>query len=322
MPGCGDRAFLFSGLHNKIDGTKAAIANFRLLVYVAAATGNGACCGTMCCYPADRSRRETQGETILLAIIGGSGLSKLDILREGKWLQIKTPFQDFPVALLQGTIEELPVVFLPRHGSDHLIPPHKINYRANIWALKEHGVTDIISVNAVGGINPQMSPGQLAIPDQLIDYTWGREHTFYAEDLKEVVHVDFTQPYSKRLRHLLVIAVEQEQQELDQAEANLPMTRGVYGCTQGPRLESAAEILRMRHDGCDMVGMTGMPEAGLARELGLHYACLALSVNRAPGLGDTPITMEVINQTLAAGMVEVKRILLLFVQLYRERTVI
>ena len=258
----------------------------------------------------------------MLAVIGGSGLSKLDILEGAEISSYTTPFAPGQVEILHGKLADIPVAFLPRHGSEHKIPPHLINYRANLWALKDHGVSDIIAINAVGGINPQVSPGRLAIPDQLIDYTFGRAHTFYEQDLDEVVHIDFTHPYSKRLRHLLVIAVEQEQLEEDESEENMPMTRGVYGCVQGPRLETAAEIARMRKDGCDMVGMTGMPEAALARELGLNYACLALSVNRAAGLEDSPITMEVINKNLTAGIAEVKKVLQVFVELYRDRTAV
>ena len=258
----------------------------------------------------------------MLAIIGGSGLSKLDILEAAEDSTYSTAFDQKPVKILQGTLAGIPVAFLPRHGAEHDIPPHRINYRANLKALKEHGVTDIIAINAVGGINPQMSPGRLAIPDQLIDYTYGRAHTYYEQDLDEVVHVDFTHPYSKRLRHMLVIAVEQEQLEEDESEESMPVTKGTYGCVQGPRLETAAEIERMRRDGCDMVGMTGMPEAALARELGINYACLALSVNRAAGLDDTPITMEAINRTLATGMKEVKKVLKVFVAIYRDRTTI
>ncbi len=263
-----------------------------------------------------------EGGEALLAVIGGSGLSRLDILNDIRTVSYQTPYAGTDIEVLQGSLEGLPVAFLPRHGPEHKIPPHRINYRANLWALKEHGVRDIVAVNAVGGICPQMSPGKLAIPDQLIDYTCGRAHTYYEDNLEEVVHVDFTHPYSKRLRQLLVIAVEQEQREEDDAEEELPMTRGVYGCAQGPRLETAAEVARMRRDGCDMVGMTGMPEAALARELGLQYACLALSVNRAAGLEEAPITMEAINQTLTSGMGEVKKVLRVFVGLYRERTVI
>lgn len=255
----------------------------------------------------------------MLAIIGGSGLSKLDILERVEIASYSTPFGKGNVDILHGELNQQQIVFLPRHGSPHTIAPHRINYRANLWALREHGVKDIIAVNAVGGIAPQMAPGRLAIPDQLIDYTYGRAHTIHDQDLDEVVHIDFTHPYSKRLRHMLILAVEQEQLEGDESEDSMPMTEGVYGCTQGPRLETAAEILRMRRDGCDMVGMTGMPEASLAREFGINYACLALSVNRAAGLEEAPITMEAISNTLATGMLEVKRVLQVFVELYKNR---
>jgi purine nucleoside phosphorylase len=162
-----------------------------------------------------------------------------------------------------------------------------------------------------------MSPGQLAIPDQLIDYTYDRAHTFHETDLKEVVHIDFTHPYSAHLRHLLILAVEREQDDLGEGDDSLPLTRGVFGVTQGPRLETAAEIARLRRDGCDIVGMTGMPEAALARELGIRYACLALSVNRAAGLEERPITMTDINQVLDSGMRRVKEVLTVFLQCYR-----
>lgn len=254
----------------------------------------------------------------MLAIIGGSGLSKLDILDNQETKSVVTPYGQAEVVVTIGAIHGEKVAFLPRHGADHVIPPHKINYRANIWALKEIGVTEIIAINAVGGIDPQLSPGQLAIPDQIIDYTYGRKHTFFEEDLTEVVHIDFSRPYSRRLRHLLVLMVESEDRESIAAIDSLPVTRGTYGCTQGPRLESAAEIARLKQDGCDMVGMTGMPEAALARELGLGYACLAVSVNRAAGLEEKPITMEAINQALYLGMGEVKKLLPVLVKLYAD----
>ncbi|MBL4820915.1 MAG: S-methyl-5'-thioinosine phosphorylase [Gammaproteobacteria bacterium] len=252
----------------------------------------------------------------MLAIIGGSGLSRLDILQDTALEKVTTPFSESAVEILTGSIGEQKLAFLPRHGKTHVIPPHKINYQANLWALHQLGVTDIVSVNAVGGIDPQMAPGQLAIPDQIIDYTHGRLHTYYQENLSKVVHIDFTHPYSKRLRHLLIVAMEQQGDDLDEVVEGLPVTQGVYGCTQGPRLETAAEIIRLKQDGCDMVGMTGMPEAGLARELGMEYACLALSVNRAAGLEKKPITMEDINHTLVAGMAEVKKLIPVFARLY------
>ncbi len=252
----------------------------------------------------------------MLAIIGGSGLSKLDILEGSSSIMVATSFAEPEVEILVGRISDQPVAFLPRHGNNHVIPPHKINYKANMWALQQIGVTDVIAINAVGGINPQMAPGQLAIPDQLIDYTYGRSHTFNEENLTEVVHLDFSHPYSRKLRHLLIVAVEQEDRESIDVVDSLPMTEGVYACTQGPRLETAAEVTRLKHDGCDMVGMTGMPEAALAKELGIDYACLALSVNRAAGLEDKPITMETINHTLYIGMGVVKKLLPVFVTLY------
>jgi len=252
----------------------------------------------------------------LLAIIGGSGLSKLDILQEPSYTKVATPHAESEVVIQSGRIAGHTIAFLPRHGEQHVIPPHKINYKANLWALQKIGITDVIAINAVGGINPQMAPGQLAIPDQIIDYTFARGHTFYEENLTEVVHIDFSHPYSNKLRHLLITAVENEDRESMAAIDSLPMTEGVYGCTQGPRLETAAEVARLRQDGCDMVGMTGMPEAALAKELGLRYACLALSVNRAAGLAATPITMEAINHTLSIGMGAVKKLLPVFVELY------
>ena len=251
-----------------------------------------------------------------MAIIGGSGLSKLNLLQESNSTTVATPYSESETEILIGRISGHTVAFLPRHGRHHVIPPHKINYKANLWALHKIGVTDVIAINAVGGINPQMAPGQLAIPDQLIDYTFNRSHTFYEEKLTEVVHIDFSHPYSRKLRHLLVVAVENEDQESMATVDSLLMTEGVYGCTQGPRLETAAEVTRLKQDGCDMVGMTGMPEAALARELGMEYACLALSVNRAAGLSATPITMEAINRTLFLGMGVVKKLLPIFVKCY------
>jgi purine nucleoside phosphorylase len=169
-------------------------------------------------------------------------------------------------------------VFLPRHGSGHTLAPHEVNYRANVWALKDIGASEVIAVNSVGAIDTSLPPGGIAVPDQLIDYTWGRSHSFFEGAGQPVRHADFTEPYSARVRRRLLAAA---------ARAGVPvMDGGVYGATQGPRLESRAEIDRMARDGCAMVGMTGMPEAGLARELDLEYACCAVVVNRAAGRGD------------------------------------
>jgi 5'-methylthioinosine phosphorylase len=191
------------------------------------------------------------------------------------------------------------VAFIARHGRGHKVPPHRINYRANIWALHHIGVRAVIGVNAVGGIHARTGPGALAVPRQIIDYSWGREHTYFADGLDAVTHIDFTEPYAESLRQLLL-----------RSAGNVDVWgEGVYACTQGPRLESAAEVRRLQRDGCDMIGMTGMPEAALARELGLAYACLALSVNWAAGLTEEPISMEAIGAVIDTGMASVLAVL-------------
>lgn len=236
----------------------------------------------------------------MLAIIGGTGLSQIDCFEPVGEEIIDTPFSKKGVAVGIFQNEHTRLAFLPRHGKDHVIPPHKINYRANIWALLQLGVVQIISINAVGGIHKNLAPGNFAVPDQLIDYTTGRNSTFFDENLKEVTHVDFTFPYNEELRQGILNsanAIKKGEHAL-----RFVMNTGVYGCTQGPRLETAAEISRLKQDDCDMVGMTGMPEAALARELGISYATLALSVNWAAGLGEGIIELEEIHQILDDGM--------------------
>ncbi len=236
-----------------------------------------------------------------LGIIGGTGLSALDGLEVVKRMVVHTPYGEPSAPLTLGVLDDKEVVFLPRHGAAHTIPPHKINYCANIHALEEAGVTDIIAVAAVGGIGEGMGPGALVIPDQIIDYTWGRKSTFFEDGLKSVVHIDFTEPYHTPLRQLLLACAKELKIDV--------LDKGVYGATQGPRLESAAEITRMERDGCTLVGMTGMPEAALAREAEINYACCAVSANWAAGKSDEEITMEKIEAALTAGMAEVKRLL-------------
>lgn len=239
----------------------------------------------------------------MFAIIGGSGLYSLgeDFGLEEQAPR-RTPYGDTSADVLQGRWQSIPVVFLPRHGPGHRVPPHRVNYRANIWALKQVGVSRIISVNAVGGITDEMKPGALVIPDQLIDYSSGREYTFFDGDDGKVIHVDFSWPYSAELRGVLTEVGLQKGQPL--------VASGTYGCTNGPRLESAAEIKRMRNDGCNLVGMTGMPETALARELEIEYACLALVVNWAAGVEDEPISMQDIMVNMERGMQQVKSLLL------------
>lgn len=235
------------------------------------------------------------------AIIGGSGLDRLGALQIERRRQVMTPYGAPSGPLCEGLFDGHPVVFLPRHGEDHRLPPHLINYRANIAALKAAGVTDVLAVTAVGGIGPDAAPGRLVLPDQIIDYTYGREHTFSDGTSNLVEHIDFTEPYTARLRELLLGAASA-------AACNLVPT-GVYGATQGPRLETAAEIARMARDGCTIVGMTGMPEASLAREAGLGYATVSLVVNWGAGIGGKAISHAEILQHLEHGMAAVLRLL-------------
>jgi 5'-methylthioinosine phosphorylase len=237
----------------------------------------------------------------VLGIIGGSGLTRLDALQVERQEIINTPYGDPSAPLTFGLFDGNKVVFLPRHGGAHTIPPHRVNYRANLWALKSAGVNRVVGMAAVGGITEQMRPGALRVPDQVIDYTWGREHTLFEADLSSVTHIDFTVPYCAALRDDLLEAAGEARVEVGNG--------GTYGATQGPRLESAAEIARLERDGCDMVGMTGMPETALARELGLCYATLALSVNWAAGKGEGPITMAEIEHYLSIGMAEARKVL-------------
>lgn len=243
----------------------------------------------------------------MLAIIGGTGLTSLDQLKTLGFENIMTPYQSAPVRVSLFRSEESTVAFLPRHGEGHKIPPHKINYRANLWALKDLGVSEIVAVNAVGGIHSDLAPGVFAVPDQLIDYTWGRVGTYFEDNLDAVTHIDFSNPFTETLRKKIIACVGRVKQE-SSTRVDL-IDKGVYGCTQGPRLESAAEIRRLRQDGCDLVGMTAMPEAALARELGLDYAMLALSVNWGAGLSTGVITMADINKVLDEGMVVIREVL-------------
>jgi len=232
------------------------------------------------------------------AIIGGTGLTQLDGLDIRQSLPMNTPYGAPSGEIQVGDYAGREVMFLARHGHPHRLPPHQVNYRANIWALKQAGAEAILAVNAVGGIHPDMGTGHFCVPHDLIDYTSGRQHTFFADDLEQVTHIDFSYPYSDALRGRLIAALT--------AAGYVFSDRGVYACTQGPRLETAAEITRLERDGCDIVGMTGMPEAALARELGLEYACLALVVNPASGKSASVITMDEINRALSDGIDKVK----------------
>ncbi len=236
------------------------------------------------------------GPQLTLALIGGTGLNQFSGAAES--LQIDTPYGSPSDAVQIVATEPLRILFLPRHGSPHRFPPHKVNYRANLWALKQAGANHVLGVYAVGGMGGAFSPGALAAPDQLIDYTWGREHTYCDSADVPLQHVDFSWPFEGVLRqHLLAAA---------QAENIALQDKACLGVFQGPRLETAAEIRRAARDGCDLAGMTALPEAALARELGLDYAGLAVVSNFGAGIQDQPLSEDNIAETLHEPMQKVR----------------
>lgn len=236
------------------------------------------------------------------AVIGGSGLYSLgDDFVVNSDEPIETPYGTTSAGVIQGSWHNQPVMFLARHGESHQISPHQINYRANLYALKQQGVSHVIAVNAVGGITADFAPQTIALPDQIIDYSWGRAHSFSDRQNGRVQHIDFSSPYSSELRTMIIHASAK-------TKINIQST-GVYGCTNGPRLETKAEITKMSRDGCDMIGMTGMPEAALARELGIEYASVALVVNWCAGIADSEIIMDDIMRILEQRMQPIKQLL-------------
>ncbi len=229
----------------------------------------------------------------IYAVIGGSGLYGLDQdFRVESSQKPNTPYGDVSSDLIVGEMRGCRTVFLTRHGESHHIPPHKINYRANLWALHELEVSHIIAVNAVGGID--YGPHSLVLPDQIIDYTSDRCHTFFDGEASEVGHIDFSLPYSQSLREEIISA--------GQAQGIDLITHGTYGCTNGPRLETSAEIQKMQSDGCHIIGMTGMPEAALARELDIEYAAITMVVNWCSGITGSVLDLDEIRQILDSGM--------------------
>lgn len=239
----------------------------------------------------------------LTAVIGGTGLNQLPGLEVLAEHVLETPYGALSQPVVEGRLDGVAVMFLPRHGVPHAIAPHRINYRANLWALSQLGVTEVIAVNAVGGILPVMTPGDLVLPDQIIDYTWGREHSFFDAPADVLLHVDFTHPYDVQLHQVLLSVID---------DLRLPVRHfatGTYAATQGPRLESAAEIEKLRRDGATVVGMTGMPEAALARELDLAYASICMVVNLAAGLSELPITLEAMRDVLERDADHVRSII-------------
>lgn len=239
----------------------------------------------------------------MLAIIGGSGLTTLSNLDVSHREVVRTPYGEPSGALVFGQIGGQPAVFLPRHGYGHTIPPHMVNYRANLWALHSRGVSGVISVASVGSIRADLEPGDIILPHQVIDYTWGRKSTFFDGNGTPVTHVDFTEPYDAGLRERILAA--------GHALGLVVKEGAVYGATQGPRLETAAEIDRYERDGVDVVGMTGMPEAVLARELGLPFAAINVVANHAAGRGSSAkgIRFESLEHVLQEAMGRVRSVI-------------
>lgn len=238
-----------------------------------------------------------------LGLIGGTGLAEIEHFVVERSFECETEYGPLSSPILEGFFEgsEQRYCFLSRHGRPHALAPHLINYRANVAALASMDVSGIIAVNAVGGISAAMTTASLCVPDQIIDYTWGRASTYYDGELNELRHIDFTEPYDQTLRERLLGAATAQGIALHDG--------GTYACTQGPRLESAAEIRRLERDACDVVGMTGMPEAALARELDLPYCSLAVVVNRAAGKSAETITLADIQRVLEQSLGTVSQLL-------------
>ena len=239
----------------------------------------------------------------MLAIIGGTGLTQLSNLEITHRQVMRTPYGEPSGALTFGLINQHEVIFIARHGYGHTIPPHLVNYRANMWALHDQGATCVVSVASVGGIRPDLAPGMIVVPDQILDYTHGRTCTYFDGRDKPVTHIDFTYPYCSKMRSQILEAAKLANEKF--------MDGGVYAATQGPRLETAAEINRYERDGAAMVGMTGMPEAALAMELGLSYATIAVVVNHAAGRGSSRdgIHFETISAAAQPALARVKKVL-------------
>jgi len=239
----------------------------------------------------------------MLAIVGGSGLTQLSSMQVAERRAVRTPYGEPSAALAFGRIGAREVIFLARHGERHGFAPHEVNYRANLWALKDAGALEVLSVATVGAIRAALAPGTLVLPDQIIDYTWGRHATYHEGPGAQVNHVDFTEPYSHGLRGKI--------RDAARACGETLIDGGVYATTQGPRLETAAEINRLERDGADIVGMTAMPEAALAREISLEYAAIAVVANHAAGRGDAKraVPLERIAAVLEEAMGRVRRII-------------
>ena len=246
---------------------------------------------------------------VTLALVGGTGLTELD--ENVKSISVDTPYGAPSAPIREVQSGPVRLLFLPRHGNPHRFPPHCVNYQANIWALREVGADHVLAVSAVGGVCEPYGPATLAAPDQLIDYTWGRNHTFCDSEHVELEHVDFTRPYEGPLRRTLL--------KVARAASIDVVDGGCIGVFQGPRLESSAEVEKARRDGCHMAGMTSLPEAGLARELGLDYAGLAVVSNWGAGVTGMPLSEDDIAETLKEPMMRVRTLVNALLKALQDR---
>lgn len=245
-----------------------------------------------------------------IAIIGGTGVYDPKMLEDIREASLTTPYG--MITYKAGQYQGQEVIFIPRHGSGHTIPPHLINYRANIWGLKKLGVNIIMATTAVGSLNLAMKPGEFVLIDQFLDFTKNRQHTFYEGGERGVVHVDVTDPYCPALRAVL-----------SQAAASCDIgvhTSGVYVCTEGPRFETPAEIRAFAKLGGDLVGMTNVPEVVLAREAEMCYATISMVTNFAAGISDTPLTHTEVLETMAANTDNLKQLVMKTIELMGSKS--
>ncbi|NLW45064.1 MAG: S-methyl-5'-thioadenosine phosphorylase [Syntrophomonadaceae bacterium] len=240
----------------------------------------------------------------MIAVIGGTGVYDPDMLEDVREEAISTDYGE--VKLTRGSYKGRPVAFMPRHGGDHSVPPHRINYRANIAALHRLGTKRIIATAAVGSLNPEFKPGSIVIVDQFIDFTKSRISTFYEGDERGVIHTDVTEPYCPELRKVLY--------EVASSMGTDVFDRGTYVCTEGPRFETAAEIRMYKILGGDVVGMTSVPEAVLARELGICYATVAMVTNFAAGISPNKLTHEEVVSFMQSNIARLRKVITMAIE--------
>lgn len=235
-----------------------------------------------------------------IAVIGGSGVYSLDFIDNPQKQEVDTPYGK-PPEVITGELEDKKVVFMPRHGEGHGTPPHKINFRANLWALNELGVERVLATTAVGSLKPDFKPGEFVLLDQFLDFTKNRPLTFYEGGEEGVVHVDMTEPYCPELRGVL--------QETAEDLGISIHSSGTYACTEGPRYETAAEIQMLKQLNADVVGMTNVPESVLAKELEMCYSTISIITNFAAGISDEKLTHEEVSEVMSKNIERVKELI-------------